>query len=56
MIVPFGQSERCPIHLIGFPDHLGKGNVADLTAVILTAEQGLSGLNSLVDCELKLKK
>lgn len=34
-----------------FPDHLGKGNIADLTKAILTAEQGLSGLNNLVECE-----
>lgn len=36
---------------MGFPDHLGKGNIADLTIAILTAEQGLRGLNSLVECE-----
>lgn len=26
MAKPFGQSERCPIHLMGFPDHFGKFN------------------------------
>lgn len=49
--MPFGQSEVCPIPLMGFPDHMGKGNIADLTTAILTAEQGLRGLNSLVECE-----
>lgn len=53
--MPFGQSDVCPIRLMNFSDHLGKGNV-DLTAVILTAEQVLRGLDSFVDCKLKLRK
>lgn len=41
-VLPFSQNEVYPIHLICFPDHLGKGNVANLTAVTLIADQRLS--------------